>query len=124
MSYSALAAAAPIAGVESRNEKRAADSRVILRNSPAEMVTPLRDVPGTTANACAAPIVNASGRLIDERSRCCRPAFSARYISTPTAISIPPITNGLRQVVSACLLKARPAMPTGMLPIASSHSNM
>ena len=49
----ALAAAAPIAGVESRNENRAADSRVRLRNRPAEIVMPLREQPGTTASACA-----------------------------------------------------------------------
>jgi hypothetical protein len=46
--------------VESRKEKRAADSGVMLRKSPAEMVMPLREVPGTTARACAAPMVAAS----------------------------------------------------------------
>ena len=42
-----------MAGVESRNEKRAAASRSKLRNKPAEMVMPLREVPGTIASAWA-----------------------------------------------------------------------
>src|ERR1035441_8855995 len=36
-----------MAGAESRKENRAADGRSKSRNSPAEMVMPLRDVPGT-----------------------------------------------------------------------------
>ena len=45
-------------------------------------------------------------------------------ISSPMPISIPPITKGLRQGPSACLLKSSPAIPTGMLPMASHHSSM
>src|ERR1044071_250358 len=109
----AFKAAAPIAGVESRNENRAPDSRVRLRNSPAEIVTPLREQPGTTEMACARPIARESGRLIVLMSRNLRPALSANHITSPIAISIPPITPSLRQVDSACLFNASPAGPTG-----------
>ena len=44
-----------MAGVESRKEKRAAVSRFMLRNRPALMVAPLREVPGITETACARP---------------------------------------------------------------------
>ena len=37
---------------------------------------------------------------------------------------MPPITKGLRHVVSACLLKSSPATPTGIEPIASSQSSI
>ncbi len=48
MSQYFFATAAAMAGVESRNEKRAAVSRFMLRNRPVQMVEPLRDVPGIT----------------------------------------------------------------------------
>ncbi len=50
MSQAFLRTAAAMAGVESRNEKRAAVSRFMSRNRPALMVAPLREVPGITAN--------------------------------------------------------------------------
>ena len=50
MSQTFLSTAAAMAGVESRNEKRAAVSRFMLRNRPALMVAPLREVPGITAD--------------------------------------------------------------------------
>ena len=46
-----FAAAAAIAGVESRNENRPAEYRSKPRKSPAVIVTPLREVPGTIASA-------------------------------------------------------------------------
>ena len=48
--------AAPMAGIPSRNEKRAAASRVRPRNIAAVMVVPDRDEPGISATACASPM--------------------------------------------------------------------
>jgi len=87
-------------------------------------VIPLRDVPGITASACAAPIAIASSRPTLASSRRLRPAASARHISSPTTISIVPITKGLRHVVSACLLKSNPATPTGTVATAISDSGI
>src|ERR1035438_5216782 len=95
ISQRVFAAAAPITGVESRKEKRAAAVRSRLRKRPALMVMPLRETPGTTASACASPMDSASGAPTADMSRCWRAAFSASHISTPMAISMVPMTNGL-----------------------------
>src|ERR1039458_9312129 len=78
ISQRVFAAAAPITGVESRKEKRAAAVRSRLRKRPALMVMPLRETPGTTASACASPMDSASGAPTADMSRCWRAAFSAR----------------------------------------------
>ena len=46
-------------GILKRKEKSAASSRERPQNVPAASVTPLRDSPGSTASACAAPTANA-----------------------------------------------------------------
>ena len=66
-------------GVERRNEKRAAEERSRLRSSPATMVIPLRETPGITASACAAPMVIASKVETWLISFCLRPTGSANH---------------------------------------------
>ena len=60
-SNTANAPAAVTAGTDSKNENRAAASRVRPSASPADMVIPLREVPGTRASACATLMM--SGRV-------------------------------------------------------------
>ena len=74
--------AAAVTGTANRNEKRAAASRDKPRNSPAVIVTPERDVPGTSASACAQPITTTSSQPIERSSRCCVPSRSAANSST------------------------------------------
>ena len=62
-----LRQAPAIKGVASKNEKRAAVSRVIPRKSPAAMVEPERETPGMTANAQSVEV--------DERVRYLRQSF-------------------------------------------------
>ena len=63
--------AAPTAGIDSRNEKRAAASRRMPSAIAASSVIPERDTPGTSASACAQPIRIASRRSMLSRSRPC-----------------------------------------------------
>ena len=53
--------AAAIAGMPSRNEKRAASSRRKPMKRAAVIVMPERDVPGMSATACARPMTSAEG---------------------------------------------------------------
>ena len=53
--WSFSSAAPAMIGVESRKLKRAAASRVKLRNKPPVIVIPERETPGITANACNTP---------------------------------------------------------------------
>jgi hypothetical protein len=54
------AAAAPMIGVASRNEKRAASSLESPTSRPPLIVAPERENPGSNAIACAAPTPTAS----------------------------------------------------------------
>ena len=49
-------------GADRRNENRAASWRAMPSIRPTVMVTPERDVPGTSASACAQPMIIASRR--------------------------------------------------------------
>ena len=120
MSQIPLSAAAAMAGVESRNEKRAAASRLRSRNSAAVMVIPLRDVPGTTASACASPI-NA-GILPGDLAHvlAALAPVLAIHIRIPTTISIVPISTDCARWSSACLPNSSPASPTGIVPRTST----
>jgi hypothetical protein len=69
----ANAPAAVTAGTDSKNENRAAASRVRPSASPADMVIPLREVPGTRASACAKPMSKPSRRSICATLRRRRP---------------------------------------------------
>ena len=113
-----------MAGVDSRKEKRAADSRVRLRNRPAEMVMPLREVPGTTASAWATPMASGIGEIDGTTGRAACARRSRRsHIRMPTRDQHAADHEWIAPVVSACLLKTSPAMPTGIVPMASSQSS-
>ncbi len=88
-------------GVASMNEKRAADSRVRLRKSPAAMVMPAREVPGMTATAWARPMVRASFRVRLSAVRASEGRRSATHISSATPTNIAAIKRGARNAVSA-----------------------
>ena len=60
----------PMPGTASRNENRAAPSRVRPSVRAIVMVTPERDVPGISASACAQPISSASRQPTEYSSRC------------------------------------------------------
>ncbi len=87
-------------GVESRKLKRAAASRVKLRNRPPVMVMPERDTPGMTAKACKTPTVIASVSVIFERGLVNRLLRSASHMMTATTISMIATSSGARKVVS------------------------
>src|SRR5919197_6131954 len=103
------------AGMESRNENRAAASRVRPRNSPAVIVVPERDAPGISARACAVPTARASVVLICSSSRSRRPALSAAYSRQASAISVEAMSQRLRAPVSIWSLKISPNAPTGIV---------
>ena len=70
-----------ITGTASRKENLAASCRSNPRNRAAVIVTPERDVPGTRASACAAPIISPSASVTCEMSRSRRPYRSATIMS-------------------------------------------
>jgi hypothetical protein len=70
-----------MAGIDSRNEKRAAVSRLTPRNRPAEMVMPERLVPGISASAWPSPIPAA----LSTGSRCSSRCASSASVAVPVA---------------------------------------
>jgi len=84
--------AAPIAGIPSRNENRAAASRVNPRNIAAVMVVPERDDPGINATACARPINWLSHHPICLISRRKDAVRSANHRRMPRIIRLAEIT--------------------------------
>src|SRR5678816_4131186 len=93
-----------IAGIDSRNENRAASLRVNPSSSAMQIVAPDRDTPGTSAMVCARPISSASLSVIVASSRPSRPAAwrSMSAMITPTTISAVAITY-------SCLLYTSPS---------------
>src|SRR2546423_15186982 len=100
-----------MAGVESRKEKRAADGRSMSRNKAAEIVIPLRDVPGTMARAWEIPIQIESIREISPRPFRHALTRSPSHMLPPTTITILPLSPAIRQVVSAQALHRQPQTP-------------
>src|SRR6478736_9075474 len=58
-----------ITGVDNKNEKRVAASRVNPRNNPAVIVIPERETPGHSARAWAEPMATASPIFDESRLR-------------------------------------------------------
>ncbi len=104
------------AGIDSRNEKRAAASRLSPRNSPAVIVAPDRDTPGTRAIACAKPIATPSRVVMSSTLRVRLPTFSAASKSSPSTIRVVPIRYRSRAPVSIWSLKTSPKIPMGIVP--------
>lgn len=94
-----------MAGRPSRNEKRAASSRLKLRNKAAVKVEPERETPGINAPTWARPTIRASRRRIWSMSRRCRQLNSAPASSTAITRHDTPITisprSGELQVLSS-----------------------
>ena len=109
--------ASVIAGMESRNEKRAASSRVSPRNRPVVMVQPERDAPGTTASACAShdPERVAERHLL-QRHRLPRPALGDQQDQSARMISAAAMKYRLRYSLSIFFSSASPAMISGTVP--------
>ena len=103
------------AGTESRNENRAAASRVSPRNSPAVIVVPDRDAPGISASACAVPTTTASMVVSSSSPRVRVPTVSAANSTRASAIRVEAMTQRLRAPVLIWWLKISPNRPTGMV---------
>src|SRR5712692_7195367 len=101
MFQAAFKAAPAMMGVARRKENLAAAGRFRLRAKPAPMVIPERDVPGTMASACAAPIATESARVTFPRSFSNRPFLSAHQRNRATPIIVEAMTQGPRKVDSA-----------------------
>ena len=104
------------AGTDRRNEKRAAAARSSPRKSPAVIVAPERDTPGISAAAWAMPTQKPSFVWIWSRSRSRVPTFSAAASTSPSTISVVPITYRSRAPVSIWSLKSTPKTPIGTVP--------
>ena len=79
------------AGIERRNEKRAAAVRSSPTNSPAVIVAPERDTPGISASAWAKPIFEPVARPDLSIVRWRVPTCSASSSTSPSTISAVPI---------------------------------
>ena len=83
---------------------------------PAVSVAPERDTPGTSAQACAKPMMTPSRAVNVSISRECEPAFSAASSSRPSAISVQPISVRLRAPFSIWSENTSPKIPIGIVP--------
>ena len=100
----------------SRNEYRAAASRVRLSSRPAVSVPPERDTPGTSAMAWAKPITTPSRIRKFSSVRVCRPQYSANASTNANTISVVATTHRLRPAVWIWSLKRNPNSPIGIEP--------
>src|SRR5215207_2669729 len=106
-----------MAGIESRNEKRAAVSRFSPAKRPPMMVEPERLAPGTSARTCAKPTASASAGPKSSTSLRRAPTFSATSSSSATTTIIVAITHRFFvNVPSMKSLKSSPKTPTGSEP--------
>ncbi len=83
------------AGMERKNEKRTANVRSNPRSSPAEIVVPDRDRPGTTAIICAKPMTIASESVMAFSVLLPWPKRSAASSRKPVTMSAKPMKNVL-----------------------------
>src|SRR3954454_24382724 len=109
------------AGIESRNEERAADVRSRPRKRPPVIVAPERETPGTSAQACAKPIRIPSRIVSDSMPRLRFETCSAHRSTRPRAISAVPISWRLRAPASIWSRTASPKMRMGIVPKRTSR---
>ena len=88
----------PMPGTASRNENRAAPSRVRPSVRAIVIVTPEREVPGMSASACAQPISSASRQPTEYSSRSRRPKRSASHIRSPNSARVVGDRQGIAQL--------------------------
>ena len=113
---------AAIAGIDNRNEKRAAVSRVSPTNNPAMMVEPERLDPGINARHCAKPTASESTSpscSIPRRLRLTNSAIPSSNAITTIIVAI--TQRFFVKVPSICFLKRRPTIPTGIEPMMMSQ---
>ncbi len=118
-SHNSLKPASAIAGSPSRNEKRAASSRLKPSQSAAVRVEPERDTPGISAPICAMPTVIASASDTSSMVREWRARSSAIASRTAITMQAQPITLRLRSgelQVFNTPASAKPAIPIGIVP--------
>ena len=96
------------AGMASRKPNRAASSRSSPRNSPALIVAPDRDTPGTSARHCARPTTTLSRQVSCSTWRVCRPKYSAAAMTAENTINAVAITHRLRTPVADLVLEEQP----------------
>src|SRR4051794_21995029 len=125
-------AAAPITGVASRNEKRAASSLDSPARRPPAMAAPEREKPGSSASACAVPMPAA---FLTLSSRTIRSSLNAASLRTgawrrqrSAANSSSPLRNrnaaaasGEAKTLRSGCSSASPSSPAGTVPMTSSQ---
>ena len=115
--------AAPIViGVAIRNEKRAAASRFSPAKRAAEMLIPDRLMPGTSASACAAPIVIATGNVTSPTPLVWPPQRSASHRMIAPTTSVTATSPTSRNAVSMRSLSRKPAIAAGIVAATRSHA--
>jgi hypothetical protein len=121
MSFAAVAAskapAATRAGMARKNEIRVAATRSRPRNSPALMVAPERETPGTRAMHWTRPITMASVRFISFSGRRLLPTISATTITTLQTSRPATTTHRLRRLSVMMCRPRKPMTPIGMVPM-------
>ncbi len=88
-----------------------AQRRRTPKNSAATIVRPLRDMPGSSANACASPIASATIRVMSRRPRVRGPSRSLTSSRTPVIVKVRAITGGAPKACSKSPLSGSPTAP-------------
>ena len=106
-----------ITGIASPNDSCTAVRNCSPRNNPAVMVMPARDVPGTNARICDAPMSSADFRssLLLDAAGSLDSYQSAAHSNSPKAIEVVAITKGERRCRSTISTARYPATRTGIL---------
>ena len=116
-SFSFNSPAPKIIGIDNKNEKRAAASRVSPVNNAAVMVIPERDVPGINAIAWAKPIINMSLKLSSYSSLTFLPLISDHHSKAPNTIVVEAIIIGFLSASSNPSFKNKPKATAGRVAI-------
>jgi len=109
--------APPIAGIASRNENLAADSRVKSRHSPPAIVLPERETPRRRAAVWNKPTSRASTSVISFRSRRFCPSLCPNHRRAAVMSQPQATTVGLLKDPWIFFLKRMPITETGMVAI-------
>ena len=115
--FNSIVPAPAMAGIPSKNPKRAAASRRNPRKSPPLIVAPERLMPGMSASACARPTMSPSTTptLCSGRSR--ELMRSANQSSNAPAVTAPATTRGVRTALSRRSPAANPRSTAGTVPM-------
>ena len=86
------------------------------RNSPAQIVAPERETPGTSATACAKPMITASTHVSAPRPRRRRPTASAARKTALNGMSIDATSAGDRNACLTGFSSSSPITAAGIVP--------